>query len=181
MAIIAKQVTRKNAKQVLQIYEDAFPAWERIHFFMLRIMSFKWNNEFLAMYDDNKLCGLVYLVHKKGMTLLYYLAVAKNMRQQGYGSKILQWVIKTYAPSMIILGAETLHEPCNNLEERKKRNKFYLKNGMYDTNYYMIDFSGKFDMLCTQPTFDPIEYRNLVQEFTWWMKPITVAKHILEN
>ena len=64
------------------------------------------------------------------MVLLDYFAIAPESRGQNVGSTALKMLFERYKNKRFILEIENTEIESDNLEERKRRKAFYLKNGM---------------------------------------------------
>lgn len=125
----------KRKKDIKQIYTDAFPREERMPFPMMITMSYLWNTEFLAYYDDDILCGITYLATIGHQTFVMFFAVDKTLHSQGYGSRILNCVQEAHPKNKIIISIEPCNENTVNINRRRK--DFYMRNGYKETGYYM--------------------------------------------
>ncbi|HCW52862.1 MAG TPA: N-acetyltransferase [Clostridium sp.] len=152
-------------KKVFQMYEEYFPENERLPLWFLRIMSKRRNVEFLAFYDNKILCGFTYLVHYKSTTFVYYLAVNKDVRSNGYGSKILSWIADSNKSNTIVLVIEEVDPKYDNYEERLNRIKFYKKNGFVNAGYKLIDKDGIYDFLYKGSDFSKSECEEMFKNF----------------
>lgn len=148
-----------NDAEVKRIYLGAFPKEERMPFSMMVAMSKLWNTNFWAFYDEDVLCGFVYMAINRNLVFIMFLAVDKTLRSQGYGSAILQEISKKYLNKKIIISIE----PCDNcapdLKIRKMRKSFYLKNGYQETGY-KIKLNGVVqDVIIKNGEFSRKEFR----------------------
>ena len=100
MSLEIKKVKLSN-KNVKKIYLDAFPKKERIPFFMMVLLTKITHTEFLAFYDKDLLCGLVYSATIGNITYIIFFAVDKDIRSKGYGSKILDEMQKLLKDAML--------------------------------------------------------------------------------
>ena len=130
-----------SSSDVKNIYFESFPKNERMPFSMMVAMSKLWNTDFLSFYNDDKLCGFVYLAHNRKIVFVMFLAVDKTLRSKGYGSAILQEIKNRYPNKKIIISIEPCDETAPDTETRKRRKDFYLRNG-YEETGYMIKLAG---------------------------------------
>lgn len=54
---------------------------------------------------------------------------------------------------------------CNYNDEKLRRKKFYLKNGFYETNKFILDNKVEYEILCTNRDYEITE-ENLKQRYT---------------
>lgn len=165
MNLKIKKVKLSN-KKVKQIYLDSFPKEERMPFFMMVLLTKITPTEFLAFYDNNKLCGFTYLSIIKNITFIMFLAVDKNLRSKGYGSKILEEVQKRYPNHKIIISIERCDVDASNINDRIRRKKFYLKNGYIDTGYFIELSKIEQELIIKNGTFDKDELYNFFVKYS---------------
>ena len=126
---------------VKRIYFESFPKSERMPFPLMVAMSKLWNTDFLGFYEEDTLCGFVYLAHNRKIVFVMFFAVDAALRSKGFGSAILQEIQKRYPTKKIIISIEPCDETAPDIEIRKKRKAFYLRNGYKETGY-MIKLAG---------------------------------------
>lgn len=163
-----KKIDKKlnEYKKIIEIYKKSFPKNEKLPVFLLNIMSKRECVDFLAFYDNDTFCGFTYLVNDKNMTFVLYLAVDDSIRSNGYGSKIIRWIINNKKDN-IVLNIEEVDKQYNNYEQRLIRQKFYLKNGFIDTGYNIKDREDIYDVLYKGNNFIKKEYENLIKSFSF--------------
>lgn len=157
----------KNKKEIKDLYIESFPKIERIPFVILRILDKK-DVDFFGIYDEGKFVGIAYNFKYKDIVYILYLAVSKEVRQQGYGSHILNGIKEMYKKNRIILNIEEILEDSDNYEQRVKRKNFYIKNGFYDLNYTVTEVGVEYEMLCYNEDNKIVskeEYNNLLRKF----------------
>ena len=126
---------------VKRIYFESFPKSERMPFPLMVAMSKLWNTDFLGFYEEDTLCGFIYLAHNRKIVFVMFFAVDAALRSKGFGSAILQEIQKKYPTKKIIISMEPCDETAPDIEIRKKRKAFYLRNGYKETGY-MIKLAG---------------------------------------
>lgn len=148
-----------TSRDVKSIYIDSFPKNERMPFPMMVAMSKLWNTDFLAFYDENKLCGFIYLAHNRKIVFVMFLAVDKTIRSKGYGSAILQEIKKRYPNKKIIISIEPCDKSAPDIELRERRKEFYFRNGYRETGY-MMKLSGIVqEIIICNGEFDKRQFR----------------------
>lgn len=136
MKIVAKKFNKNDKQQdLISIYLDSFPGCERVDYFDLFEGVFN-DFEMYGFYDGDTLVGLAHLCKKSNFTHCNYLAVSKNVRSKGYGSEILSWIKSFNNNSPIIVDVEFPDDSAENGENRKRRIKFYEKNGFRPGKYH---------------------------------------------
>ena len=142
MAIHLKsQKVKLSSKNVKQIYFESFPKSERMPFPMMVAMSKLWNTQFLSFYDNDVLCGFVYFATNRKLVFVMFFAVDEKLRSKGYGSAILQEIHNRYPNKKIVISIEPCEIGVPDLEIRKRRKAFYLRNGYKETGY-MLKLNG---------------------------------------
>ena len=97
--------------------------------------------------EKGKFVGLVITINGSDKILLDYLAVEKNCRGQGIGSKMLKRMRKQYGDKGLFLEIEVVTEKADNYEERKRRKQFYLTNGMTEMHTFVELFGVDMQLL----------------------------------
>ena len=122
-------------RDIKKLYFSAFPKEERFAFCYIKRKSKTEAEECIAVYDNGIYAGLLILVRFKDVTLLFYFAVADNLRGKGYGTEILNGLKEFYPDDRIILMFEIPDENSPNNAQRLQRKAFYEKNGFCDCGY----------------------------------------------
>lgn len=167
------QKVKLGSSDVKEIYFDSFPKNERMPFPMMVVMSKLWNTEFLAFYDDDKLCGFIYLAHNRKVVFVMFFAVDKKLRSKGYGSAILQEIQKRYADKKIIISIEPCDKSSPDFEIRTRRKAFYMRNGYKETGYMMKLNGVVQEIIITNGEFSKNQFRAffaLYSNGTMWPK-----------
>lgn len=118
---------------IRKLYETAFPVEEQIPYEDLMILMDKMPLDFTAYYDDKEFIGFTIVYPRKTFNWFWYFAVRSELRGKGYGQQILSRLIEEYKDCMNILDMESPDQVCENLEQRKGRCAFYLRNGFRKT------------------------------------------------
>ena len=143
-------------QQVNDIYEKSFPKEER--YITLDNMAHRQNTELYCLMDNNQVVGMIYLIFYKDMIFILYLAVSQEKRSKGYGSYLLKWCLQKYFDKKIFLNIEEVKKDFKDYETRKKRLKFYQKNGFFITNYISKEVTENFNILSNRREIDIKEY-----------------------
>lgn len=151
----------EHKNEIKKVYMNSFPKNERFPFWILKRCSKEKNVVFNVILEGDKLIGMEYIINCENYAYLMYLAVDKNQRENGYGSKILDDLTKKY--ETIILSIERPDKDSN--DNSKKRKKFYLKNGFYETNKFIEDNGVQYEILCTNKDYT-ITKEKLEERYT---------------
>ena len=155
----------KKNKKVIKLYNEAFPKDERIPIWLLKMLARKNKAKFYGIYDNEKFVGLVYNIFYKDIVFVFYLAIDKGTRGQGYGSKVLKSIKQKYRNYRIILCIEPVDKNSNNYEQRMKRKKFYLKNEFKDSNYTIKERNIIYEMLYYNENVTLQEFQELMKNY----------------
>ena len=155
----------KKNKKVTKLYNEAFPKDERIPIWLLKILARKNKAKFYGIYDNEKFVGLVYNIFYKDIVFVFYLAIDKATRGQGYGTKVLDSIKEKYKNYRIILCIEPVDENSDNYEQRVKRKNFYLKNGFEDSNYTIKERNIIYEMLYYNENVTSQEFQELMKNY----------------
>jgi len=140
MKLNVKPVTRRLPEfaEICKLMKTAFPKDELISLSMWRILAFRKNICFSAVYDAQKFIGIVYTAENEKYMYIPFLAICESERNKGYGSQILKWLKDQYQKTLV-LHIEPLDPSAENYEQRVRRADFYHRNEIKDT-YYRFNF-----------------------------------------
>ena len=150
---IEKVLKSKRKKEIKEIYVNSFPKEERMPFAFMVILSCLWTTQFYAFYDEETLCGLVYMATLGKQNFIMFLAVDEKLRSKGYGSSILNTIQYMHQKNKLILSIEPCDEEMKNNEQRLKRKHFYIRNGYKETGYFMKLAGQKQEILIKNGSF----------------------------
>ena len=150
--------------RIYRLYHSAFPRSEKKPFSMILGMCKKGKSDAWYCENDGKFAGLVITINGPDKILLDYLAVSAKMRGCGIGSKLLHTMRRLYAGKGIFLEIEAVKEDAQNAEERKRRKKFYLSNGMAELNVYVELFGVDMELLGYDCSLTFEEYREFYRK-----------------
>lgn len=152
-------------KKVIKLYNEAFPKNERIPIWLLKILARKNKAKFYGIYDNKEFVGLIYNIFYKDIVFVFYLAIGKETRGKGYGTKALESIKQKYRDYRIILCIEPIDKNSNNYEQRIKRKNFYIKNGFKDSNYTIKEKNIIYDMLYYNKNVTLQEFEELIKYY----------------
>lgn len=132
-----KQITQDTQdEQIKRLYETAFPENEQIPWKDLVGLISTMKLDFTAYYQDEQLIGFTIVYPRKRFNWFWYFAVRPDLRGQGLGQQIQTMLIEKYKDSSNILDMESPEQICDNQEQRKRRQAFYLRNDFRNTGLY---------------------------------------------
>ena len=168
-----KQITAGNVdEQIKQLYETAFPEEEQIPWDDLVRLIGKMHLDFTAYYDGDTFVGFTIIYPRPSFSWYWYFAVCEELRGKGYGQQILSDVKERYKGQISVFDMESPQQECANIEQRKRRHAFYLRNGFRDTNVYRrFDEVEMTIMMMGEGTFTIDDWNTLTNElrqhWTW--------------
>ncbi|MGT2910887.1 GNAT family N-acetyltransferase [Streptococcus cameli] len=172
----AVQPLGKTWSDVKKLYSEAFPKEERLAFWLLYLLSYRSFVEFKAYYDDDQLAGMSYVLTNGAYAFVFYLAVGSQVRGNGYGSQLLRLLKELYADKEIVLTIEPLDDSAPNALQRIKRLAFYEKNGIYQTDYQIVQGGLPFHVLSQSGDLQPELLKALLKRFSLGTVAVTFSK-----
>lgn len=129
------------------LYRSAFPDNERKPFDMIREKYNQKVTDVWMIEDEDVFSGFAITMNGEDLVLLDYFAICEEKRGQGLGGKSLRALQEQYRDKRFFLEVESLKVPADNMEERRRRKQFYLKNGMKELGVYAKLFGVEFELL----------------------------------
>lgn len=175
-----RQIAAANAdEQIKQLYETAFPEGEQIPWKDLLRLIGEMPLDFTAYYDGNEFIGFTIVYPRKSFNWYWYFAVRPELRGKGYGQRILTQLIEHYKGQTCVLDMESPTQVCENSNQRKSRQQFYLRNGFRDTYVYRTynDITMTI-MMMGEGTFTIQDWDEITNELKqyWWPDDIKVSE-----
>lgn len=163
MNLLLKNINNQHEdfQKINHLYHDAFPKDERAPMQFLLKKANENKGELLGIYDEKNWLGLVYVITYKQLSYVFYLAIDKDFRGQGYGSSVLELIKKHYGHT-IMLSIEEVDKKYDNYKQRIKRKQFYFKNGFQEMDFYFIEAGVKYEMLYYGPKLEATDYDELM-------------------
>lgn len=155
-----------DRKKVKEIYMRAFPREERMPFWMMRAMAKMQNTEFLAFYEEELLCGFVYMAVAGNIVFVMFFAVEESLRCRGYGSRILAEIQAQYPGQKIVISIEKCDGDASDLEKRLRRKRFYLRNGFQETGFRIELEKQEQEIIIKNGTFDSREFSSFLKKYS---------------
>lgn len=137
-----------------QINIESFPEFERMEIDTILKFSTENSADFMGIYDNDFPIGFYFLVKNKNSGYIFYYAIDQRYRSKGYGSAALEEIIAQYKEIQLTLDFEEIDESRSNNEQRVRRKKFYLKNGLKETGHFTLLSGERFEIVCTEDELD---------------------------
>lgn len=148
-------IKKEKLKESKYIYRTEiirdFPRAERIPYSRFkRAMKKKLMNTY-SYYVDDKRFGYIVTIEEQNVIFISYLAIRKDSRDKGFGSKMLKEIYEYFKDSKYIIIEADSPEGIKNeneLEIINRRKKFYFKNGFEEIkNLEYCIYGVKYDIL----------------------------------
>lgn len=166
---LVKATKRIHWKAIHTLYEEAFPDYEKKPFWLIRLKNIQGHADAWYIEEDGKFIGLAITMCAPGRVLLDYFAIHSSIRGNGYGSKALQALQEQYKDRHFFLEIESIYDKCENVEQRKRRKSFYLRNGMTEMKMMVNIFGTDMEVLGHGCKLNFEEYRD-VYEYAYGKK-----------
>lgn len=152
-----------------RIYEESFPEKERFEFYILWGASLEQDNiRFDCITDNDKPVGIQFMIRiPRDITYLMYFAIDENYRGRKIGSRALKKIISLEKNVVFIIEKVTDKETLS-------RKKFYLRNGLHETGYSIVDSGIEYEILSSKRGYIPTDkdmhnrYRYMTNDETMW-------------
>lgn len=141
---------------------EAFPPEEYLSPATLADMAKAENFDFLALLDGDSFVGFMVVQTHKEIAYLFFLAIDPSCRAKGYGSRAIETLRKQYPDKKQVVDFEMLDESAANYEQRKKRRKFYLRNGYLETGHFLSYLGVDYEIFCMDEDFVLDDFKELM-------------------
>ena len=162
---------KTEGQKIKHLYETAFPEDEQIPWKDLMHLVGEMPLDFTAYYDGETFIGFTIVYPRKQFNWYWYFAVQEELRGKGYGQQILTQLIEKYKGQTCVLDMESPTQVCKNIEQRRRRHAFYLRNGFRDTKVYRTynDITMTI-MMRGEGTFTMQDWDDIIHELQkfWW-------------
>lgn len=150
LKVIKLSVDSKDRTYFEQVNEEAFPDSERLDFDEIFQFASKTDTDVLGIYDTETPIGFAVILKNTECGYIYFLAIDKELRSQGYGGATIQKLMEIYPERQLVLDFEEIDESAENNAQRVRRKNFYLKNGFYETGYCTMLYDEYFEVVCSE-------------------------------
>lgn len=142
--------------------DEAFPDNERMSMDEIFEFANATNTDFLGIYDENIPVGYIVLLKNDKCGYVFFYAIGKEYRSQGYGGAALKKLFEVYSDLQIVLDFEHIDENAENYSQRVKRKRFYLRNGFKETGRYTFLRGEKFEVVCNSEELDADSFKDII-------------------
>ena len=108
--ILAKTATLQKSikKEIANLFESAFPRDERPSTRALFKSLERKENKLITYYLEDIFIGFTFLTFYQDVCYIFFLAVSKDYRHQGFGGQIIEYIKKQYSHYVLLLGYEEI-------------------------------------------------------------------------
>lgn len=149
--------------QVNILAKEAFPPEEYLAPSELVKMAHSDHFDFLALIHEEIFVGFMVVMLYKDMAYLFFLAIDKNCRNKGYGSRAIETLKAEYPDKTHTVDFEMLDESAPNSDQRKKRRSFYLRNGYQETGLFLSYLGIDYEVFCMGETFNTDTFKAMMK------------------
>lgn len=163
-------------RRIRRLYRSAFPAYERKPLYVIRRMYREGKTDVWYCRQDGAFAGFATTINGAELILVDYLAVANGCRGKGIGSALLQALQMQYVGKGLFLEIESTFVEADNREERLRRKRFYLRNGLEELQVEAELFGTRMELLGRNCQLDFAAYRAFYHDnYSLW-----AAEHVKE-
>ena len=161
-------------RQVFTLYEEAFPEEEKKPWERMELLAVEGKMELLAVTEGECFVGLAFNMLDGEIALLDYFAIAPDLRGGGFGGRAIGCLLERFAGKKYIFEIEKQDPRAENAEERKRRKKFYLRNGLQETGLFVNAYQTDFELLTPDGSLTFEEYVTVLRDILGeeWMNTL---------
>lgn len=155
------QMTDTNETYWWSVYDNAFPAHEKLPFDYMKKMTRRAEEVHMAVIsDDEQSVGIMlYVTLSDERVFVLFLAIDPALQGQGMGSRVLE-MLKTTYPGGVMLECEQLGLKSENELQRERRYAFYQRNGLMDSEYITDNPAGTFHLMRSNPKMTTVHLKD---------------------
>lgn len=147
-------------KQVMELYEAAFPKEEKKPFALMEMLAKEGKMELTAIVEGETWLGLAFFMICDRNVILDYFAISPSLRSEGYGGRAVKEIMERFRDKKLIFEIEKLDDEAENAGDRRRRKRFYLRNGMKETGVFANVYQTDFELLTADGS---LEYEAYVR------------------
>ena len=146
-----------------EVNHESFPPEELMETDMQLKLCADGALEVWTVYDAEEFVGFTTVYPGTRLAYVFFLAVHKDARSRGYGTRILQLLHDHYAGRRIVLDIEPVDPSVPDNAMRIRRKQFYLRNGFLESGYMLKYLGLSFEILYAGPgEFSLGDYREMM-------------------
>ena len=146
-----------------EVNRESFPPEELMQTEMQLDLCASGALEVWAVYDDGNFVGFTTVYPGTRLAYVFFLAVHRDARSHGYGTRILKLLHDHYAGRRIVLDIEPIDPSVPDNGMRSRRKQFYLRNGFLESGYLLKYLGLSFEILYAGPgEFSLEDYKDMM-------------------
>lgn len=157
------QTDSAEMDQVYNLYQSAFPEYERKPFEMVLDGMESGKMKTYSIFYDGRYAGLIFLIPGADVDVLDYLAIHPAMRSHGLGARALAWLKEDLSHPFVVEIESTFARKA--VPDDFRRKDFYLRNGMKDCCLRIELFSVEMELLSSRRPITFNEYYSTMQNY----------------
>lgn len=162
--LLVEAADKVRLKKVKELYINSFPAKEREPFWYLKRQTKKGRVNIKTIEtEDGKFAGELIATFYDDIILIDYFAISPEFRDMGIGSDIIKTIKEQYADMKIVLEIESTREKADNSDQRNRRKKFYMANGLKPMPYHVLLFGVEMEIMTYGGDVSYEEYHALYE------------------
>ena len=147
---LGENISESDIHTIEEIYNEAFPEKEKLGTLEELINKTKSDNRFCLniMYANplengqKQVVGFSYYLKEKEFIYLFFIAIKKEFRSNGYGNKFINFLKQNLTEDMnYIFLVEMVGDGAANKDQRIRRRSFYRRLGFFEAEED-IEFNG---------------------------------------
>lgn len=155
---------KQYRNEFYSLYQEAFPEAEKKPEALMEALTAQGKMEMLAITEEQRFIGLVINMLAKKAALLDYFAISPDIRSGGYGGRAIQKLLERFQGQKYIFEIEMQDETAPNAEDRRRRKKFYLRNGLKETGILANVYQTDFELLTPDGELTYEEYTDTLRD-----------------
>ena len=156
---------RKDSPELAEleaINQEAIPESERNSLSDLLNTGADGNLAVIGILADDTPAGFLAVRSFRSTRYLAYFAVRRDLRSQGLGSRALQALLSRYADCQTVVEYEAPPPDCGESHIRRRRQRFYRRNGFSQTGWYTFYDGTEFEIACAGKPYDAAEFAAFI-------------------
>lgn len=161
---LSNVLSENSMDKIKNLYFSAFPGNEQKPFSLILKKSEEGFVDIIKIETESEeFIGEAIMIICGDVALLDYFAISPGFRGKGLGSEALKKLRDKYRDKKFILEIESTKISSSNIEQRLKRKKFYLSNGMVSMDYNVDLIGVEMEILTFGDIVDFDEYHSVFE------------------
>lgn len=149
-------------KRTTELIKEAFPHDEYLTEELLLKLSAKEGFDYWALLDEDKYVGFMVIKTYENMAFLFYFAIEKPHRSNGYGTRAIKTLKSLYPKKIQTVDLEKQDDSADNSEQRERRRDFYFRNGYKETGNFVSYFGSDYEVLSMDEGFEIETFKKML-------------------